>query len=662
MIDSPLKLPAQNILTSSDLEVRVEHYKSEFENRSLYKNQITLSNTGQTYDVVYYKLEFDIGIDPNSFAGRATERFISQVDSLSEIDLDFDSYLTVDRVSGAAISHQLDGYSLNLTLDKAYHIGDTIEVIIEYQGIPRSEGDDAGFWFGIHREGPGDPAVPVIFTNSQPYGARSWWPCKDDPADKPDSMDIIITIPDIEYNGHKLYAVSNGSLLSIINNDNETRTFHWYEKYPIATYLVSLAISNYQIYNEWFVTSQNDSMPVIYYIYPERLDDALADYDSTLDMIETYSNIFTLYPFFEEKYGMAHYGRGAAMEHQTVSSMGLTGFWIVAHELAHQWFGNLVTCADYHHIWLNEGWATYMEALYSERLYGSDGYHTYMNAIAYYGVEKSIYVTDPLTDPIFDTVVYEKAAWVLHMLRFVMGDNLFFSAVRGYLNDQQFQYNSATTSDFQSKMEQYYGSSLDWFFQQWIFGKGYPWYQYSWTYDQIDDQYHINLSLDQIQSQIGIEEVFTMPLDVVIMQFPHLAGDTVQIWNDSRQQTFEIITTLEPATVELDPKNWILKKSEEVLWISKNRESNPYTYKLEQNYPNPFNPRTKINYQLSMFGDVELSVYNILGQKIVTLIAEKQAAGSYQVEWNASTYPTGIYYYILRSGSYTAFRKMALLK
>jgi len=662
LIDSPLKLPAQNILTSSDLEVRVEHYKSEFENRSLYKNQITLSNTGQTYDVVYYKLEFDIGIDPNSFAGRATERFISQVDSLSEIDLDFDSYLTVDRVSGAAISHQLDGYSLNLTLDKAYHIGDTIEVIIEYQGIPRSEGDDAGFWFGIHREGPGDPAVPVIFTNSQPYGARSWWPCKDDPADKPDSMDIIITIPDIEYNGHKLYAVSNGSLLSIINNDNETRTFHWYEKYPIATYLVSLAISNYQIYNEWFVTSQNDSMPVIYYIYPERLDDALADYDSTLDMIETYSNIFTLYPFFEEKYGMAHYGRGAAMEHQTVSSMGLTGFWIVAHELAHQWFGNLVTCADYHHIWLNEGWATYMEALYSERLYGSDGYHTYMNAIAYYGVEKSIYVTDPLTDPIFDTVVYEKAAWVLHMLRFVMGDNLFFSAVRGYLNDQQFQYNSATTSDFQSKMEQYYGSSLDWFFQQWIFGKGYPWYQYSWTYDQIDDQYHINLSLDQIQSQIGIEEVFTMPLDVVIMQFPHLAGDTVQIWNDSRQQTFEIITTLEPATVELDPKNWILKKSEEVLWISKNRESNPYTYKLEQNYPNPFNPRTKINYQLSMFGDVELSVYNILGQKIVTLIAEKQAAGSYQVEWNASTYPTGIYYYILRSGSYTAFRKMALLK
>ena len=562
LLDSPLKLPAQNILTSSDIEARVKYYKSEHENRSLYEQKFASLTTGQSYDVVYYKLEFDIGIDPDSFAGRATERFISQVDSLSEIDLDFDSYLTVDQVSGAAISYQLDGYSLNLTLDRDYHIGDTIEVIIEYQGIPRSEGDYAGFWFGIHREGPGDPAVPVVFTNSQPYGARSWWPCKDNPADKPDSMDIIITIPDTEYNGYKLYAVSNGSLRSIVNNDNQTRTFHWHEKYPIAAYLVSLAISNYQIYNEWFVTTQNDSMPVIYYVYPEKMDDALDSYDSTLHMIETYSEIFTRYPFFEEKYGMANYGRGAAMEHQTVSRMGLMGFWLVAHELAHQWFGNLVTCEDYHHIWLNEGWATYMEALYSERLYGSDGYHTYMNAIAYYGVEKSIYVNDPLTDPIFDSVVYDKAAWVLHMLRFVMGDSLFFSAVRGYLNDQQFQYKSATTSDFQSMMEQYYGSSLDWFFQQWIYGKGYPWYQYSWTYNMIDDQYYISLSLDQIQSQIGIEEVFTMPLDVVIMQFPHLARDTVQIWNDSRQQTFEIISSLEPASIELDPKNWILKKSE----------------------------------------------------------------------------------------------------
>jgi len=660
-------LQAQMILTESDIEARHKYYKSELHNQSRHYRQALSSVTGQSYDAVYYKLEFDIGIDPDSFSGKATEKFVSLADSINGIDLDFDSYLSIVEMSGDAVSYDLTEYTLSLELNRTFNRGDTIEVKIEYQGLPRSEGEFSGFWFGIHREGPQDPLVPVVYTLSEPFGARSWWPCKDDPMDKPDSMDILITIPDKTYDGHKLYAVSNGNLISINDNEDQTRTFHWHEQYPIATYLVSLAISNYQIYSEWYVTAENDSMPVVYYVYPEKMDDALTIYRNTVDMIDTYSKRFVQYPFFEEKYGMANFGwTGIAMEHQTVSSMGMMNFWVVAHELAHQWFGNLVTCADFHHIWLNEGWATYLEAIYSEKLHGSDNYHTYMNAIAYFGREKTIYIEDPSTDPIFDSIVYDKGAWVLHMLRFVMGDSLFFTATTSYLNDPQLNYKAATTSDFQMIMERYYGSSLDWFFQQWIYGIGYPEYNYSWTYEQNEDHYIIDLIIEQVQTESGSEEVFTMPLDVMIMQLSGLVRDTVQVWNDTRIQSFEIETDLKPATIELDPKNWVLDRNEEITRVTKQDESIPYTYELEQNYPNPFNPKTIINYELPITNEVELSIYNLLGQKVVTLVSGKQQAGYYQVEWDASRFASGVYIYRLsaksRGQSVVKTRKLVLLR
>ncbi len=645
------------------MEARRQLYKSEMEHRQQRYRQTQQTPSMESYDAIYYKLEFKIGIEPDSFYGKATEKFISMVDDLDTLDLDFDSYLKILGVEGDAVSYKLNNYLLSLELNKTFNIGDTIEVIIEYEGIPRNEGFYAGFWFGSHRAfSSPETYSPVVYTLSEPFAARSWWPCKDDPTDKPDAMDIFITIPETIYNGHKLYAVSNGTLISLIENENQTRTFHWHEQYPIATYLVSLAISNYQIYSEWYVTTENDSMPVIYYVYPEKTENALAFYDSTVDMIQTYSDLFVPYPFFEEKYGMANFGWGGAMEHQTVSSMGMMSFWVVAHELAHQWFGNLVTCADFHHIWLNEGWATYSEAIYAEKLHGSDNYHSYMNFIAYYGLGKTIYVEDPLTDPIFDTIVYDKGAWVLHMLRFVMGDSLFFSATKSYLNDPLFKYKSATTSDFQRIMEQYYGSDLNWFFQQWIYGMGYPKYNYSWTYEQVGDYYDIDLTIEQVQEISGSEEVFTMPLDVEILQFPGVVRDTLQVWNDKRIQSFHLVTDLKPAEVELDPENWVLKRSKEVADIPGEEEVTPFTYKLEQNYPNPFNPSTLISWQLAIAGQVDLIIYNILGERVITLVSERRPAGYHSVEWDASAFPSSVYYYMIKSGEFRAVKKMVLLK
>ncbi len=615
------------------------------------------SLASQNIDVLYYRLNFDFQLSPNHMQAQTLIRFKPTEDNVSGIDLDFDSYLSIDGVSGGVSNWQVNGYVLSITLDRAYNNGEIVEVTVDYSGIPRSYGFYAGFNISNHGSVSNGTEAPIISTLSEPYGARSWWPCKDDPSDKPDSVDIIITVPDNYYNGYRMYAVSNGSLRSITDNLDGTRTFFWHERYPIATYLVSLAISNYRIYSDYYVNTAGDSMPVHFYVYPERYDNALDNYGSTVDMIATYSNLFVEYPFFEEKYGMANFNWGGAMEHQTVSSMGSMNFWVVAHELAHQWFGDLVTCADFHHIWLNEGWASYMEALYAERLGGSGEYRSYMMDMAYYG-GGTIFVEDPFNEPVFAGIVYNKGAWVLHMLRNVMGNDLFFPAVRAYLIDQQFSYKAATTEDFQAVMEQFYGASLQWFFQQWIYGSGYPQYYYDWWYEQRGDQYVTTVAIEQVQNG----QVFTMPVDLMLMTIPGPVRDTVQVFNDRRFQTFQFVTDKKPAGVSFDPEDWILSSAERVTGIKDRSEITPLQFALYRNYPNPFNPSTIIRYSLPNEADTELIVFNSLGQLVERLVNERQHAGIHQVKWDASGRANGVYYIQLRSGENTAVEKALFIK
>ena len=211
-------------------------------------------------------------------------------------------------------------------------------------------------------------------------------------------------------------------------------------------------------------------------------------------------------------------------------------------------------------------------------------------------------------------------------------------------------------------MEHSYGTSLDWFFQEWIYGKGYPSYDYSWTYKQAGDNYVIYLQIEQVQDVSGSEEVFTMPLDVQITAFPDLKKDIVHIWNDKRIQTFQLITDIEPAIIDLDPENWVLNKSKDVSGIENQSNSQIYTYYLEQNYPNPFNPSTVIGYQISTNSDIEITIFNMLGEKVFTLITGNQSAGYHTIEWDATNYPSGVYYYQIKAGEFQAVKKMVLLK
>lgn len=364
-------------------------------------------------------------------------------------------------------------------------------------------------------------------------------------------MDINITVRS------DLYVASNGLLREIVDHGS-TKTYKWHEKYPITTYLVSIAATNYSIFSNWYQPLRGDSMEVIYYVYPERLSEAQALWPITPSMIEYFANTFGEYPFVEEKYGMAHFTWGGAMEHQTCTSFLYYWYseWVIAHELAHQWWGDYITCHNWHHIWLNEGFASYCEALWVEHNGGASSYHSYMNGMQFWS-GGSIFIEDT-TDVwgIFGTIVYDKGAWVLHMLRHVVGDSSFFDILRAYYSDPRFAHGAAETEGFQDVCETVSGMDLDYFFQEWIYGTYYPRYRYSYTYEPAGGGYYdVFIHIDQTQSTNPTH--FTMPIDINVSTYS--MDTTVVLFNDPRHKDIVVRVLGTGINLTLDPDKWILR-------------------------------------------------------------------------------------------------------
>ncbi len=395
----------------------------------------------QSIDITYYKLDLDITYTPHYLKGAVTVNAKSISPSLSNFFLDLQNTLTVDSVvlGSKRLTFSQSNAHLNITLDKNYSTGEAFSIIVYYEGVPGSSGFGS-FEFGQHS------GQPAIWSLSEPYGASDWWPCKDTPADKADSSDVWITCD------AGLTAVSNGSLVSHTTNGDGTETFKWKNHYPIAQYLISVAIADYLEYDLYFHYNSTDSMLVPNYVYPESFQNAQKDLDKTVDMLEIFSERYGLYPFIKEKYAQVQFGWSGGMEHQTATSLGGFGESLQSHELAHQWFGDKVTCKDWQDIWLNEGFATYSEAVYFEAKNGEHSYRSYMNSILE-GAKKakgSIYVQDIQSiNEIFNyNRTYLKGASVLYMLRGIVGDSTFFKILRTYNSDPRFAYGVATTVRF----------------------------------------------------------------------------------------------------------------------------------------------------------------------------------------------------------------------
>jgi aminopeptidase N len=605
-------------------------------------------------DILYYKLNLAIDSSSGFIQGAVTVTAQSLSDGLNSFFLDLTNSLTIDSIlsnkTKVVYVHNNDN-TVQISLNNPLSVGQKFSIIVYYHGIPPQTG------FGSYIVSKHNN-YPIIWTLSEPYGARDWWPCKDTPGDKADSSDVWITCSSF------FKVASNGILTEIKNNKNGTMTWKWKNRYPIAHYLISFAMTNYIEYKEYFHYVPGDSMLVDNYIYPENFNQNTIDQlKLTIDMLTIYSDIFGPYPWLDEKYGHAQFGWGGGMEHQTIASVVNFGEELIAHELAHQWYGDKITCKDWQDIWLNEGFATYAVALYYEKKYGQFRYNNYMYTqfLKANHAQGSIYVQNiQSVGEIFDGLrSYAKGAVVLHMLRGVVGDSAFFKILKDYTADPSVAYGVVTTEDFQRIAESVSGLDLHYFFNEWIYGENYPNYNVTWEYSDLgNNSSKVVLNVNQITNTNPV--FFTMPVQIKI--FVGTKDTLINIFNDKQNQEFEFIIAGRPDSVQFDPDNRILKNVAFTTSVGIN--TFPIDFKLQQNYPNPFNPSTIISFQIPADGFITLRVFDILGNLVAILLNEERKAGRYNYVFSNSGYqlPSGIYFYQMVSGNFKQVRKMMLLK
>lgn len=609
------------------------------------------------YDVHYYDLELDIHEDTEIIYGNLEVHFVPKVGDFESFQLDFATGMTVDSVylNGATFNHFSD--LISITLDGSYNVDEPVVVGVGYHGHPVESGFQA-FEFGNQYGNSSRPGM--ISTLSEPYGARTWWPCKDVPTDKADSIKITVTANDF------FDVVANGLLSSETDNLNGTKTWVWEHKYPITTYLVSLAITEYDYWTEMHHFADGDSMPLEYWMYPlSATDSNIERWNRTADMIDIFSSFYGKYPFAEEKYGMAQFEWGGAMEHQTCSSMGNSGENTIAHELAHQWWGDLVTCSNFHHIWINEGFATYSEALYWGAKNGEAAYHEHM-ASKMNNSTGSVFRPDTSSvGNIFSySLVYQKAAWVLHMLRHVTGDEIFFDSFLEYRD--LFQFSHASTEDFQGVVEGVYGQDLEWFFDQWIYGGGKPSYRWWWSATEADEQGHSTATVHVDQIQSSAFPIFKMPIDLKFSSTSELSDTNVVIWDSLRVQEFTIELDFEPSELTFDESNWIFKSSNQVASID--LTNHPGHFKLQSAYPNPFNGEVSIPYNVGPDFVGELKIYDLRGAEVYSHDIFHTNPGVYEVKWEGKNREgidlhSGLYIARLSTNGFgNASQKISILK
>jgi len=601
-------------------------------------------------DITYYGLDLTVTTNPDYLTGNVTIGVKADTTNLNYCFLDLRDFLTVDSilVNGASASFTHSSNKINITLDHTYVQEESFTLQIYYQGVPGGT-NFGGFYFDTHA------GAPIISTLSESYSGPYWWPHKDTPADKADSSDVWITVAD------NLIPVSNGTLESITPNGNGTHTFHWKNHYTIANYLISLAISNYTQYNTYYHYSPTDSMAITNFIYPENFSYAKPYVDETDEMIEAFADRYGEYPFIQEKYGHAEFQWSGAMEHQTCTSIGFWGSDIISHELAHQWYGDMITCKNWHHIWLNEGFATYSEAVYVEARDGKAAYDAEMSLKLNQAkmAEGTIWVQNVYDEwEIFNWFrSYSKGACVLHMLRGIVGDSTFFNIMRTYSYDPDLKYGVAITEDFQQVAESVYGQDLEYFFQEWIYGENEPTYTVGWNKTNVGGNiYDVNLNIYQTINTNP--SYFTMPVQV---KFNTSLGDTIVfLFNDAQIQHFHFQVIGEPQSIVFDPGNWILKNNTTITEVDD--LNTPVRFSLEQNYPNPFNPSTTIEYSIPESGNVRLIIFNSLGEKVTSLVNNFKEAGIHGVTFDATELSSGIYFYRIDAGEFTAAKKMILMK
>lgn len=515
-------------------------------------------------DIRHTRLELTLDFERKAVAGSATHRFTPINDGLTRITFDAVE-MTIGGVrmaTGKDLAFDYGDGKLTVFLDRPYNAGEEVSVSISYEATPRR-----GLYFiGPDEAYPGKPRQ--CWSQGQDEDSRHWFPCYDYPNER-QSSEVIVTVP------ANMVVVGNGKLVGVTEDPARgTRTFHWYQEIPHVAYLTSIVAGEFAHWEE-----QAAGVPLLYYVPPDRLEDGKRALGRTGAMMEFFSARVAPYPY--PKYaqtvvadfifgGMENISATTLTENvlqdeRAVPDYRRAGDSLVAHELAHQWFGDLLTCRDWSHAWLNEGFATYFDALFTESHEGVDEfrYQLFVNAEAYFEEDARRYrrpiVNNVYSEPIdiFDRHLYEKGSLVLHMLRYVLGDELWWKTIRFYV--ERHRGGVVTTPDFQRAIEEATGRNLDWFFDQWVYKGGHPQFKVSWEWD--DAAKLAKVTVAQTQVVDDVTPLFRMP---VVVDFEHGDGERTacRFEVSEKEQVFYAPLPEKPRLVRFDPGNHVLKQVE----------------------------------------------------------------------------------------------------
>jgi len=584
------------------------------------------------YDVTFYWLDLHISDSSTYVTGNVSIDLKATGQPLEQVVLDLADLLHADSVLVdqhiAGFIHENNELKVRLPEQVLPDSGTTIRVF--YHGL----GKNITGISGIYNRYNSTWAKNVTWTLSEPFNALNWFPCKQILTDKADSVYVFLSTD------KKLKAGSNGLLTAQVLLPDDRIRYEWKSRYPIAYYLISFAVSEYYDYSFYVnLNNSQDSVLIQNYIYDESyLTQNKSGIDKTGDLMVFYSDLFGTYPFRDEKYGHCLAPLGGGMEHQTMTTLTNFSFVLVAHELAHQWFGDYVTCGNWQDIWVNEGFASYSEYLAYQYLIGQDEARSWLTRVHDYiksAPGGSIYIPEADKDDddrIFNyRLTYNKGTAMIHMIRReVNQDPLFFEILREFLD--RYRNNNATGADFKNLLEERTGLDFDVFFDQWYYGEGYPIHTITWKHQ------HDTLYITSMQHVSSSTPLFNMPIDF------RVTSDDKDTVISLRQSTnfdhWEVFMPGHVSSIGVDPEQWLLVEVAGINNLDITRQDADFTL-----VPNPARDRVTLRFS----NPVESYLVHLSDSSGKILLSEKSQ--SQQKVIDIRSYPSGIYFIIVEIGN-----------